>query len=237
MRPLLTVEPPPPPPMNEPTVVHRRIVQNDPRAPVAASRAMAVKEMSCAASVVPIIMPVSCCGKKPLGTTDVKPDGGDERCKTPDHQHEDLMAQHPFQARLVMAQQPVERPLAGPDKSARLARRRIPACRKREHSIGVSVSEMTPGNQDGQAQRDGEFVEQPPDQSAHEQQRNEHRHQRGAHRDDREADLPRALEAPPASAVSPCSMKRKTFSMTTMASSTTKPTEMVIAISERLSRL
>ncbi len=36
---------------------------------------------------------------------------------------------------------------------------------------------------------------------------------------------------------SPCSMKRKTFSMTTIASSTTKPTEMVIAINERLSML
>ena len=34
-----------------------------------------------------------------------------------------------------------------------------------------------------------------------------------------------------------CSMKRKTFSMTTMASSTTKPTEMVMAMSERLSTL
>ncbi len=37
--------------------------------------------------------------------------------------------------------------------------------------------------------------------------------------------------------LSPCSMKRKTFSITTMASSTTKPTEMVMAIRERLSKL
>ena len=36
---------------------------------------------------------------------------------------------------------------------------------------------------------------------------------------------------------SPCSIKRKTFSMTTMASSTTKPTEMVMAIKDRLSTL
>ena len=37
--------------------------------------------------------------------------------------------------------------------------------------------------------------------------------------------------------LSPCSIKRNTFSITTIASSTTKPTEMVIAISERLSML
>ena len=36
---------------------------------------------------------------------------------------------------------------------------------------------------------------------------------------------------------SPFSMKRETFSVTTMASSTTKPVEMVSAISDRLSRL
>ena len=36
---------------------------------------------------------------------------------------------------------------------------------------------------------------------------------------------------------SPCSMKRWMFSITTMASSTTNPTEMVMAISDRLSRL
>jgi hypothetical protein len=31
--------------------------------------AMAVKEMSCEACTDPIMRPVSCCGKKPLGTT------------------------------------------------------------------------------------------------------------------------------------------------------------------------
>ena len=36
---------------------------------------------------------------------------------------------------------------------------------------------------------------------------------------------------------SPASAKRATFSVTTMASSTTKPVEMVSAISDRLSRL
>ena len=39
------------------------------------------------------------------------------------------------------------------------------------------------------------------------------------------------------SGASPASMNRETFSVTTMASSTTKPVEMVSAISERLSRL
>ena len=57
---------------------------------------MAMKEMSWAASVVPMMMPVSCCGKKPFGTAAVKHDGGHER-QEPHAQHEAVMAQHPAQ--------------------------------------------------------------------------------------------------------------------------------------------
>jgi hypothetical protein len=69
----------------------------------------------------------------------------------------------------------------------------------------------------------------------HEEQRDEHRDERGRERDDREADLLGALRARPRRASSPSSMSRATFSIITIASSTTKPVAMVSAISERLS--
>ena len=50
------------------------------------------------------------------------------------------------------------------------------------------------GNQNGHAQRDREFAEQPPHDVAHEQQRNQHRDQRNGQRDDGEPDLLRALQ-------------------------------------------
>ena len=86
-------------------------------------------------------------------------------------------------------------------------------------------------------ERDRELAEQPADDAAHEQDRDEHGDQRHRDRDDREADLPRAVAAPPRSGGMPSSMRRAMFSVTTMASSTTKPVEMVSAISDRLSRL
>ena len=52
-----------------------------------------------------------------------------------------------------------------------------------------------------------------------------------------EADLPRAAGGPPASPASPFSMWRTMFSSITIASSTTKPTDSVSAMSDRLSRL
>ena len=50
-------------------------------------------------------------------------------------------------------------------------------------------------------------------------------------------DLASTRRAPPACGVLPISMCRTMFSSMTMASSTTKPTESVSAISDRLSRL
>ncbi len=86
------------------------------------------------------------------------------------------------------------------------------------------------------ADGDRELAEQPADDAAHEQHRDEDRGQRERHRDDGEADLLRARRAPPASGASPISMWRTMFSSMTMASSTTKPTDSVSAISDRLSR-
>ena len=56
-----------PPPMKEASVATAGSSRTI-RATFCWSSVMAVKEMSWAASVVPKMMPVSCCGKKPLGT-------------------------------------------------------------------------------------------------------------------------------------------------------------------------
>ncbi len=50
------------------------------------------------------------------------------------------------------------------------------------------------GDEDGRADRHGELVEQPADDSAHEEHRDEHRGQRQGHGDDGEADLPRPVQ-------------------------------------------
>jgi hypothetical protein len=50
------------------------------------------------------------------------------------------------------------------------------------------------GDHDGDRQRDGELVEQPADDLAHEQQRNQRRDQGHRERDDGEADLLGALQ-------------------------------------------
>ena len=60
--------------------------------------------------------------------------------------------------------------------------------------------------------------------------------ERDAQRNDGEADLLRAFERG-FHRRSPASIKRTMFSIITIASSTTKPVEIVSAISERLSRL
>ena len=61
--------------------------------------------------------------------------------------------------------------------------------------------------------------------------------QRDGDRDDGKADLLGALERGFERAACPARCRRVMFSVTTMASSTTKPVEMVSAISDRLSRL
>ena len=92
------------------------------------------------------------------------------------------------------------------------------------------------GNQDGDHDGDRELVQQAADDAAHEEHRNEHGDQREGHGENREADLRDALMAA-SRRVSPISMWRTMFSSMTMASSTTKPTESVSAMSDRLLRL
>ena len=128
---------------------------------------------------------------------------------------------------------------------AALERAREPPCRARAargaggapHIIGVSVSETSAEIAMAIAERDRELAEQAADDAAHEQDRDEHREQRDGDRDDGEADLLRALERRLAAAACPPRCRRAMFSVTTMASSTTKPVEIVSAISDRLSRL
>jgi hypothetical protein len=93
------------------------------------------------------------------------------------------------------------------------------------------------GDDDRRRERNGELAEQTADDAAHQQQRNKHRHERDADGENGEADLLRTLSAPRQAASCPLSRWREMFSITTMASSTTKPVEMVRAISDRLSRL
>ncbi len=69
-------------------------------------------------------------------------------------------------------------------------------------------------------------MQQPPEDAAHEHQRDKHRHERQGHRHDGEADFTRAWNAASRTGM-PASMCRTMFSSITMASSTTKPTESV----------
>ncbi len=68
MRPLFTAELPLPAPMNEPRVATAGSAMTI-SAISFCSSAIAAKEMSCEASVLPNMTPVSCCGKNPFGTT------------------------------------------------------------------------------------------------------------------------------------------------------------------------
>ena len=80
--------------MNEPSVATAGSASTISR-DLCCSFAIAAKEMSCEASVVPMITPVSCCGKNPSGTTRIKPDRRDHR-EHRDDQHEELGAAAPI---------------------------------------------------------------------------------------------------------------------------------------------
>ncbi len=89
--------------------------------------------------------------------------------------------------------------------------------RKREHSTGVSVSDTRAETAMAAVTVDGEFAEQPADDAAHQQQRNEHRDQRDADRHDGEADLARALQRRLDRGPGPARYGGTMFSTTTMA--------------------
>ena len=105
-RPLLTVVLPPPAPTAEPTeaTAGSRIT-----ALIKACwrSAMAWKEISCAASDRPMINPVSCCGKKPLGIDDVEIAGQRDGAEH-HHQRDEAVPQHDLQACLIEVEQAIE---------------------------------------------------------------------------------------------------------------------------------
>ena len=104
------------------------------------------------------------------------------------------------------------------------------------HIIGVSVSETTADTRMVTRKRDREFAEQAANDVTHEQQWYQHGDERNGQRNDGKTDLPGAFQRR-IQGESPFFQKRSMFSIITMASSTTKPVEMVSAINVRLLRL
>ncbi len=135
-----------------------------------------------------------------------------------------------------MAEHPVERALRWRGRTCPGGGWAASAFRKRAHSIGVSVSEMTPETRMAALSVTANSwksrpMSPPMNSSGMKTATSERLMEMTVN------PICRAPLQAASSGVQPCSMKRKTFSMTTMASSTTKPTEIVTAMSERLSRL
>ena len=68
MRAVFTVAPPPPPPPVKPITLSTAGSSAMSSTTAVSFCCIAWNEMSCAAWMVPVSRPVSCCGKKPLGT-------------------------------------------------------------------------------------------------------------------------------------------------------------------------
>ena len=102
---------------------------------------MAGKLMSCAAMVWPPSRPVSCCGKKPLGTIDEEIDVQERRA---DGHAEDqrLVAQHPAQRRVVFVVKPFGMRFRWRDRCGRAGFRRVTSETSRTASACV-VSETS----------------------------------------------------------------------------------------------
>ena len=160
---------------------------------------------------------------------------GAEQHRDRDRQGHQPEAQGDAQRALVPARQHVEAALQGAVQNAvphAVVRLQEAAA---EHRREAERHEA--GDQNRHHDGHGELVQQASHDAAQEQHRDEDRHQRDGHRENREADFARRREARRTCGVSPISMWRTMFSSITMASSTTKPTESVSAISERLFRL
>ena len=194
---------------------------------------MALKEMDCAESVTPMIMPGVLLRQQALGDDDIKPDGGDQRGDG-DAEGERLMPQHPLQARVIRVEHRLKhRSVAVKEPPVLLV---LSGLKRRAHIIGVSVSETmadtTTATLKVMANSRNSRPTMPVMKSS------------GMNTAISETLSEMTVNpicfAPLSAAsrgVSPVSMKRTMFSIITMASSTTKPVEMVSAISERLSRL
>ena len=108
---------------------------------------------------------------------------GNKQCRT-------LAPKHPQQAPAVELDHPIGK-AAGPGQSRNRALVFGTLQKTRAHHR--RQSQRYDGRcDDRDGQRHGKFAEHPPDQSGHEQKRDEHRDQRDRQRDHGEADLPRA---------------------------------------------
>ncbi len=141
--------------------------------------------------------------------------------------------EYPLQAVLILLCEP-RQPALSPAIDPAVRALAVGAPRNLALSIGVVVSETTSETMIAADRRYRKLAEQPAHDAAHQQDRDEDRDQRGAHRHDSEADL---LEPSIAAWKGdfPLSRWREMFSMTTIASSTTNPVEIVRAIRLRLS--
>src|SRR5665213_344999 len=130
-------------------------------------------------------------GKKSLGNDDEQKDRQDQNHKRK-HQRGETMAQSKLQRAVVAITHPVKKPLEDVVNFAVLF------SFFRMHKTAAHHRRKRQRNKTGRQNRDdnghGKFVQQPSEQSAHEQNRNENRRKRKRHGNDGEADFLRAFE-------------------------------------------
>src|SRR5262245_47354576 len=130
-------------------------------------------------------------GKEALGHDDVQPYRGHERSNG-DHERRDPVAQYPAQRQAIEGDDAVEDTLRGTIKPALLRLRLVAQHAGTHHRRQCQGDDRR--HQNGNAQRHGKFAEQPTDDVAHEQQRDQHGNQRHREGEDGKANLFGAFE-------------------------------------------
>ena len=125
-------------------------------------------------------------GKEALRDRHIEVAGEQERAERY-QEHNALMIEHDPQRRGVETGQSLEEPAAACCAAAPMRTQELGAQHRHQGERDNG------GNDDGGGERDREFMEQPPDHVAHEQERDQNRDQRHGERDDGEADLRRPL--------------------------------------------
>ena len=195
---------------------------------------IASNEVPCAASVVATIRPWSSLGMNPFGTSRKRTTVPMRTPSENDHRRPSVIHDPPERPP-VEAERRADTRLRSPDTRAR-ASSRSRGRRKRLQSMGVSVSETKPETRMAAlivtANSWNSRPRSPPMRSTG---------MNTATRDRVIERIVKPISREPSSAARsgglPCSMCRWMFSSITIASSTTKPTERVSAMSDKLSRL
>ena len=125
-------------------------------------------------------------GKEALRDRHVEVAGEQERAER-DHEHDALMIEHHPERRGVEAGQGLEEPPSARLMAAALRTQELGAQHRHQGEGDDS------GDDDGGGERDRKLMEQPPDDVAHEEERDQNRDQRHRERNDGEADLRRAF--------------------------------------------